>query len=127
MKAVYPSVPVVQYKCVGHVQKRVGKRLRKLKKTVKGLSGLTDSVIDRLQNYFGIAIISNVDNLEGMKKSVAAVLFHVASTDIKPWHDHCPDGANSWCRYKKDKALGTNKFVHGKGCKTCHKTCENNF
>ena len=50
-----------------------------------------------------------------MKKSAAAVLFHVASTDEKPWHDHCPDGTDSWCRYKKDRATGTNTFVHGKG------------
>ena len=51
-----------------------------------------------------------------MKKSAAAVLFHVASTDEKPWHDHCPDGTDSWwCRYKKGRAMGTNTFVHGKG------------
>ena len=72
---------VVKYECIGHVQKRVGNRLRKLKKKVKGLSGLTDSVIDKLQNYYGMAIRSNVNDLESMKSAVAAVLFHVASTD----------------------------------------------
>ena len=48
VKEVYPGVPVIKYECIGHVQKRVGNRLRKLKKTVKGLSGLTDSIIDKL-------------------------------------------------------------------------------
>ena len=34
-----------------------GTRLRKLKKKTKGLGGrLTDSKIDTLQNYFGIAL-----------------------------------------------------------------------
>ena len=113
VKEVYPGVPVIKYECIGHVQTRVGNRLRKLKKTVKGLSGLTDSIIDKLQNYYGMAIRSNVNNLQGMKSAVAAVLFHVASTDANPWHDHCPDGADSWCRYKID--IGTNECVHGKG------------
>ena len=76
---------------------------------------MTGNIIDRLQNYFGIAIQTNVNNLEGMKKAVAAVLFHVASTNENPWHTHGPDGANSWCRFKKDKALGTTNFIHGKG------------
>ena len=115
VKEIYPGIPVIKYECVGHVQKRVGCRLRKLKKNVKGLSELTGNVIDRLQNYFGIAIRTNVNDLEGMKKAVAAVLFHVASSKEKKWHTHCPDGANSWCRYKKDEALGTSTFVHGKG------------
>ena len=50
--------------CVGHAQKRVGSRLRKLKSSNKGvklsdgkgLSGkgrLTDEKIDVLQNYYG--------------------------------------------------------------------------
>ena len=58
---------------------------------------------------------SNVNDLQGMKSTVAAVLFYFASTDAKPWHDHCPDGADGWRRYKKDIALGTNECVHGKG------------
>ena len=38
-KDVYPGVSVVKYECIGHVQKRVGNRLRKLKKTVKWFDG----------------------------------------------------------------------------------------
>jgi len=44
--------------------------LRKLKKEKKGLGGkgkLTDAMIDRLQNYYGIAIRSNVGDLAQMK------------------------------------------------------------
>ena len=61
---------VKKLECVGHYQKCVGTRLRKLKKTEKGLGGrgrLTDAVIHRLQNYFGVAIRQNKGNLEAMK------------------------------------------------------------
>ena len=60
------GVNIVKKECVGHVQKRVGTALRKLKKQKKGLAGrgkLTDAMIDRLQNYYGIAIRSNVGDL----------------------------------------------------------------
>ena len=53
------NVEVVKKECVGHVQKRVGSALRKLKKENKGLGRkgkLTDALIDRLQNYYGIAM-----------------------------------------------------------------------
>ena len=84
VKNTYPSVTACKLECVGHVQKRVGTRLRNLKKNVKGLGGkkgkLTNSIIDRLQNYYGIAVRQNVNNLEGMRKSIHATLFHVASS-----------------------------------------------
>ena len=70
---------VKKRECIGHVQKRVGYRLRELKKRVKVLGGrgeLTKRIIDKLQNYFGIAIRSNVGNLEGMEQSVLASIFH---------------------------------------------------
>ena len=78
---IYAPKVVSKKECIGHVQKRVGTRLRNLKKTEKGLIklGLTDKIIDRLQNYYGIAIRSNVGDLDTMKKwcekSVSASLF----------------------------------------------------
>ena len=63
VKTLYTDVVVENIECVGHIQKRVGDRLRKKKKEVKGLGGktrLTNEIIDRLQNYFGIAIRSNI-------------------------------------------------------------------
>ena len=52
--------------CVGHIQKRVGGRLRKLKsadkaplsdgKSLSGKGRLTEKMINKLQNYFGIAV-----------------------------------------------------------------------
>ena len=66
IKNVYSSVEVEKLECVGHVQKRVGSRLRSLKKNVKNLGGrgkLTDKTVDRLQNYYGIVVRGNVGNL----------------------------------------------------------------
>ena len=52
--------------CVGHIQKRVNARLRKLKsnsksnlsdgKPIGGEGRLTNKMFNKLQNYFGIAI-----------------------------------------------------------------------
>ena len=47
----HPALKMKKLECVGQVQKRVGKRLRTLKKKVKGLNGkLTATIIDKLQN-----------------------------------------------------------------------------
>ena len=105
--------------CVGHVQKRLGTALRKLKKETKGLGGkgkLTDSMIDKLQNYYGIAIRSNSGNLKSMKRDILASLWHCASTVSRSFHNaYCPPGKDSWCGYMQDKAKKTSTYKHGKG------------
>ena len=109
---------VKKRECVGHVQKHVGNRIRKKKKLVRGLGGkgkLTEAIIDRLQNYYGIAIRSNKGNKENMKLAIHASLFHVSSSKTNIWHDHCPKGASSWCGYQRDKALGTSTYKPGPG------------
>ena len=100
------------------MQKRVGTALRKLKRENPGLGGkgkLTDATIDKLQNYYGIAIRSNVGNLAGMKKAIHASLMHCASCGSRLLHDHCPPGSTSWCRYQPDKANKTSIYKHGPG------------
>ena len=119
VKNIYDGVEVQKLECVGHVQKRIGTRIRSLKKREKGLGGrgkLTDATTDRLQNYYGIAIRQNKNNLEGMKKAVRATLFHVASNKENNLHyPHCPEGSDSWCRYNQDKANGTTTYKPGPG------------
>jgi hypothetical protein len=116
------GVPVVKKECVGHVQKRVGTALRKLRKENKGMGGkgkLTDKMIDKLQNYYGIAIRSNPGNLDAMKNAILASLFHCASSENNNWHTaYCPEGENSWCGFMRDRAKGTNEYKHGKGLPT---------
>ena len=116
--------------CVGHVQKRLGTRLRKVVKNYKrvdklkkngkdvekviklsGKGKLTDTAINSMQNYYGLAIRSNKGNIYTMKKAVGAVLYHC--TDFgKPElrHRFCPDGPNSWCKWKLDQLHGTKRY-----------------
>ena len=59
----------------------MGCRLRNYKKNVKGLSGkgkLTNAMIDRLQNYYWIAIRQNINDLQNIQVAVRVTLFHVA-------------------------------------------------
>ena len=87
---IYPERKVRKYECVSHVQKRMGKRLRQLRKTVKGLGGskrLTDAMIDKIQNYYGIAIRHNAGkDVKTMKEAIwggggyLGGFFHVASS-----------------------------------------------
>ena len=83
VQKVYAPKIVSKKEFIGHVQKRVGTRLRKLKKTEKGLTklGLTDNIIGRLQNYYGMAIRSNVGDLDTTRKAIFAVLFHICSLE----------------------------------------------
>ncbi|GFX91492.1 uncharacterized protein TNCV_2599411 [Trichonephila clavipes] len=100
---------VNKLECIGHVQKRVGSHLRKFKKFVKGLGGkgkLTDNFIDKLQNYYGIAIHSNTKNLANMQSAVIAAFYHCCSSTKRPMHGQCPTGTDSRCKFQKAKALG---------------------
>ncbi|GFW73077.1 uncharacterized protein TNCV_831961 [Trichonephila clavipes] len=109
VKDTYGKDSVTKYECIGHVQKRVGARLRKLKSKNKNLSGkgkLTDSFIDRLQNYYGIAVLSNVGNLSGLQQNVIAALFHCSSSVEKPMHGQCPIGKDSLCYYQRALSCG---------------------
>ena len=130
--------------CIGHYQKRVGSRLRKLRARTKGLGGknkvknvhnddnpgvlgkvrvkkkkaksrLTDSVIDKLQNYFGIALRSKVGNVKEMQDAILASMFHVASSDDCNYHTYCPTTPDTWCQYNRDVANKTNLYQHGRG------------
>ena len=59
-----------------------------MKKTAK--SRLTDSVIDKLQNYIGIALRSKVGDVKEMQNAILASLFHVASSEDCDYHAYCP-------------------------------------
>ena len=88
----YGDFEIIKKECVGHVQKRLGTRLRTLRTTLKGkilsdgkkISGrgrLTDKVINTMQNYYGMAIRQNSNDLFAMRKSVIATLMHNTNFD----------------------------------------------
>lgn len=108
---------VEKKECVGHVQKRMGSRLRKLKqrlgkttlsdgKTVGGRGRLTNEKINEIQNYYGLAIRRNTrTTLLRMKTAVWAEYFHLMSSNESPHHALCPKGRKSWCKYQKAVAI----------------------
>ena len=72
---------------------------------------LVHAMIDRLQKYYGIAIRSNVGDLDGMKKAIHPSFLHCASSERRDLDTHCPTGPSSWCGFKHDR----NSFKHGSG------------
>ncbi|GBN83517.1 hypothetical protein AVEN_266038-1 [Araneus ventricosus] len=108
------NTTIEKVECVGHVQKRMGTRLRKLKKrhekekiadgkTIGGRGRLTDELIKKLTTYYGNAIRKNKNNLFSMRKDIWAIWMHFVSTDADPQHHFCPTGENSWCKYNQAK------------------------
>lgn len=54
-----------------------------------------------------------MNSVEDMKKAIMAALGHLSSTNKNPKHDKCPAGADSWCKWCKAEAAGTEKdFNH---------------
>ncbi|GFU24794.1 uncharacterized protein TNCV_794141 [Trichonephila clavipes] len=81
VKDIYGYDSVVKYECIGHVQKRVGSRLRKLKKNVQ-------------------------KRLRRKKTAVIAAFFSLLLHRQKPMHGQCPSGSDTWCKYQKAKQEG---------------------
>ncbi|GFW87175.1 uncharacterized protein TNCV_5125291 [Trichonephila clavipes] len=109
--------PTEKLECIGHVMKRMGTRLRRLKAQLKGqilsdgkcLSGknrLTEHEIDNLQSYYGSAIRRNHSSVQNMRQAIWAIFLHKLSTDEYPQHGFCPIGEDSWCGFKKAEASG---------------------
>lgn len=103
----YEDLVVQKKECISHVQKRMGTRLRNLKKSSKNLGGkgkLSAKLIDELTIYYGLAIRRNPTSLDDMKNEIWATLFHKLSTDENPQHEKC---SKSWCNWKKAQEAGT--------------------
>ncbi|GFX58481.1 uncharacterized protein TNCV_416611 [Trichonephila clavipes] len=89
------DITVSKSECVGHVQKRMGTRLRKLKqmssklgdgKSIGGKGRFTDRMIVLIATYYGNAIQQNKTCLSDMGKAVWAVYFPIRSSDKEPLH-----------------------------------------
>ena len=112
VRNIYEGKEVAKFECIGHYQKRIGTRLLKLKKNNKGLGELTKPIIDKLQNYFGIALRSNLSTVEDMRKAIFASFLHVASSESNNYHAQCNI---SWCQSQRDSANKTNLYKPGVG------------
>ena len=109
LKKVRPygeGVEILKHECVGHVKKRCGTHLRAMVKLPHfdgdgnrvriGRAGrLTKACIDKLQEYYGLAIKGNTNDRQAMTEAVMAVPYHSVSTDGDP-QQYCPTGPSSW-------------------------------
>ena len=79
--------------------------------TVGGKGRLTDVAIDTLQNYYGVAIRKNQNNLVSMKSAIWAIYYHSILGDqselLDEQHRYCPKSSTSWCRYQADQINNT--------------------
>ena len=85
---------VEKQECIWHYLKRVGCRLRKLKKMEKGLKDITERAIG---------------------KAIRASFFHLTSSDTNNFHNHCPKPSTSWCQFRRNIVNKTNMWKSGKG------------
>ena len=129
------SKKVVKEECVNHISKRLGTRLRLLKKTttekvvtktgknlkksqLAGKNKLTDKVITSLTKFFGQAIRENVNKtVQSMRDSALRGYYHCSSTDKEPRHEYCPTGEKSWCFYNEAIAKNEKPGPHKKKMK----------
>ncbi|KYN19307.1 PREDICTED: uncharacterized protein LOC108761628 [Trachymyrmex cornetzi] len=100
--------PVTKNECIGHVAKRMGTRLRNVKKHHKlgGRGKLIEGLIKKISLYYGLAIRRNINSVEDMKNAILATYYHMISTDENPRHEYCPLGVDSWCKWNKAEASG---------------------
>lgn len=95
-----PDIVINKLECVGHVQKRMGTRLRNLKaqkkkvkpsdgKPLAGKGRLTNLAIQRIQTFYGLAIRRNANQLDKMREDVWATFYHLLSTNSNPRHIGC--------------------------------------
>ena len=120
--------PIIKEDCIGHIQKRMGAALRNYKsecrgskladgKTVGGAGMLTDKVVDLIQTYYGCAIRNN-QGIENIAQAIRAIYYHMiccpSDESLEEQHLYCPNGPESWCKYKKDKINITDTYSRTK-------------
>ncbi|KYN15554.1 hypothetical protein ALC57_12224 [Trachymyrmex cornetzi] len=67
----------------------------------------------KLSKYYELTVRRHSNSVEDMRNAIWATFYHKISTDSEPQHSHCPEGANSWCKYRVAEATGTlENFKH---------------
>ena len=103
---------------VRHTQKQLITRLRNLVKSRKGTTNpihaknkLTETTVNSMENYNGLAICNNRNDLYRMKKAIGAILFHCTEmNDESSRHRFCPQSRDTGCKWQYDKLKGTNTY-----------------
>lgn len=84
------ELPVVKSECIGHVEERMGSRLRNVRKEKKlsRRGKLTYRVVKKLRKYYGLSIQRNISSVDKIKKAKMATYYHVFSTTEEPRHEN---------------------------------------
>lgn len=110
-----PDLLITKQECVGHVMKRMGTRLRKLReqkvkladgKTIAGKNRLTKPAIQKIQEYYGLAIRRNTRSVDSMQRSIWAEYLHLSSSNENKMHYFCPANDDTWCKFNAAKLKG---------------------
>lgn len=112
----YGDCEIKKIECVGHVKKRMGRRLREMRsikpkptledgKPLTGKNRLTLLAVGRIQEYYSLAIKRNHHSVSAMKSAIWASYFHIGASDNQTQkHGLCPqDPETTWCKYIKAK------------------------
>ena len=111
------------------MQKRVGRRLRRFKKKhgddiladdkkLGGAGRLKEKWINKLPNYYGLAIRQNTHRLFLMRKAVGAVLYHCSEANDNEAHHMFCDKDAEWCKMRQAEKLGL-PYTEQPGCTRC--------
>jgi len=79
-------------------------------KPLQGKGRLTQKRIDSFQVFYGVALRSKTGDLDAMCRSTNAILEHYSSLDDDNRHRNCPDGADSWCKWRSDQVTGQTTY-----------------
>ena len=92
------KVPIRKEECIGHVQKRLKKRL--MKKS-PGVTSLSQTKADRIAHLYALVVVQH----RGQSASDIRDGLQVLLSHTKECHDQCPPGEDSWCYFQKKVAL----------------------
>ena len=78
-------------------------------KSLSGKGRLTEKMINKLQNYFPIAVRNCTGTtIYQLKKAIGAVLYHCSdANNLEARHRFCPKTSGSWCQFQPEKCNGT--------------------
>lgn len=77
-------------------------------KPLSGPGRLTLAMVDSFQVWYGQALRKNKGDTNRMSTETKAILHHY-SEDAD--HTYCPNGINSWCKWKTDQETGDNTYT----------------
>ena len=78
----------------------------------KSIAKLTHKQINKLQNYYGIAVRQYTgNNVYELKKAIGAILYHLSEADLDDMqHQFCPQHPETWCAYQLDILHNKNNY-----------------